>query len=49
MDAPASEAFLEQLREYTRGFRIDNSGAEEARDGDRERHDAPSTHLGVRF
>ena len=49
VDPPASEAFLEQLREYTRGFRIDNSGAEEARDGDRERHDAPSTHLGVRF
>ena len=43
VDPPASRAFLEQLREYTRGFRIDNKRAADA-DSDH----APRVHLGVR-
>ena len=43
VDPPASRAFLEQLREYTRGFRIDNRRAAGA-DSDH----APRVHLGVR-
>ena len=43
VDPPASRAFLEQLREYTRGFRIDNKRAAHA-DSDH----APRVHLGVR-
>ena len=43
VDPPASRAFLEQLREYTRGFRIDNR-----RVADADSDHAPRVHLGVR-
>ena len=43
VDPPASRAFLEQLREYTRGFRIDNR-----RTADQGSDHAPRVHLGVR-
>jgi len=44
VDPPASRAFLEQLREYTRGFRIDNR----IRVPDQGSDHAPRVHLGVR-